>query len=76
VRDGHEEGLIGVLLAKIEFAEDPAFVARIVDPRDLASGRQITARRLLVACSCNWASKGGVASAGNGKAALSLAMSR
>src|SRR4051812_28768023 len=48
VRDGHEEGLIGVLLAKIEFARDPAFVARIVDLRDLAPGRQVKSWRLLL----------------------------
>jgi hypothetical protein len=48
VRDRHKERLIGVLLAKIEFAQDPAFVARIVDPGDLAPGRQVKTWRLLL----------------------------
>src|SRR3954453_12629381 len=47
VRDGHEEGLIGVLLAKIEFGQDAAFVARIVDLGNLALGRQVKTGGLL-----------------------------
>ena len=35
-------------MSEIEFADDPAFVAGIVDPCDLASGRQSDVRRLLV----------------------------
>src|SRR3954452_25471073 len=48
VRDRHKERLISVLLTKIEFAQDPAFVARIVDLRDLAPGRQVKSWRLLL----------------------------
>jgi hypothetical protein len=33
-----------ILMSEIEFAEDPAFVAGIVDPGDLASGRQSEVR--------------------------------
>src|SRR3954447_14469582 len=48
VRDRHEEHRIGVLRPKIEFAQDPTFVARIVDLGDLAPGRQVKTWRLLL----------------------------
>src|SRR3954451_6130957 len=44
--DAYEEPL-RVVRSKRDFAQDPAFVAGIVDLRDLAPGRQIEARRLL-----------------------------
>ena len=33
-----------ILMSEIEFAEDPTFVPGIVDPGDLASGRQSEVR--------------------------------
>jgi hypothetical protein len=48
MRNGHEERLTDVLSPKIEFADDPTLVARIVDPGDLAPRRQIKVRRLLL----------------------------
>ena len=48
MRDRRKEHPFGVLASKIEFADDPAFVARIVDLCDPAAGRQIEVRRLLL----------------------------
>src|SRR4051794_25274040 len=44
IRDRHEKHLPTILMSEIEFAEDPAFVAGVVDPGDLASGRQSDVR--------------------------------
>ncbi len=44
MRDRCEEHPFGVLVPEIEFADDPAFVARIVDLCDPAAGRQIEVR--------------------------------
>src|SRR5829696_8576480 len=63
VRDGGEVHLFGVLMSKIESADDPAFVADIVDSCDLAPGR------VPDDCSCKTASMGALTVAESGKAA-------
>jgi hypothetical protein len=47
VRDGGEEHLPAVLTGKIQLADDPTLVARIVNPQNTAEGLQIKNKRPL-----------------------------